>query len=98
MRRPSVVDRAIQSAMRARSVRRTRSNRGSDIARRPAAQPVADAANRLDPDRRAAQLPAQVGDVDVDQVGARIELIAEDLAQDLAAAQDLAPAAQEERE
>src|SRR5262245_26899877 len=71
---------------------------GLGIAGLARAQAIADAAHRVDDDRRVAQLLAQVCDVHRHEVGARLEMIPEDLDQDVVAAQQLALAAQEQRE
>src|SRR5579883_3194304 len=53
-------------------------------------QPDTRTSHGLDRHREAGELLAQVGEVDVDDVGAGIEVVAERLAQDLRAGHDLA--------
>src|SRR5690349_10179109 len=90
---------AIVSASRARSPEpRTRVRVRSSTRRVP--QPVADRADRLDRRRASGkhQLAAQIADVDAEDVGPRVVLVAPDRGEDPLARDDPAAVTGEERE
>src|SRR5579862_8803985 len=61
-------------------------------------EPDAGAAHRLDVDRKAGQLLAQMREVDVDDVRTRIEVVTECIFEDLGAGHDLAAPAHQAAE
>src|SRR5260221_8058442 len=71
---------------------------GGSLRSRAHRQPDPGAAHGLDHDREADQLLAQVREMDVDHVRAGIEVVAERLAEDLRARDDLARPAQQAAE